>query len=100
MEHAVFVGGNNRLFFCTALRCVALCGLHRIIPETQPLGQGVVHLKAKDHAGLYSIEQQHGHKGEGKRDETAAKKEIVKMQIIKEGVQCITKLTAACEGSS
>ena len=57
--------------------------------EMEQVGERVISADHKIEAGLYHIEQQKRNKGEGERDQPAAKEEVIQTQIVEEKIQRI-----------
>ena len=64
----------------------------------EQVGERVISTDHKIEAGLYHIEQQKRNKGEGERNQPAAKEEIIQTQIAEEKIQRIAQRPAAGNG--
>ena len=75
--------------------------LHHFLFLTRKMEQAGERVISTDHkieAGLYHIEQQKRNKGEGERDQPAAKEEVIQTQVVEEKVQRIAQRPAAGNG--
>ena len=66
--------------------------------KMEQVGDRVISADHKIEAGLYHIEQQKRNKGEGERDQPAAKEEIIQTQVVEEKIQRIAQRPAAGNG--
>lgn len=64
----------------------------------EQVGDRVISTDHKIEAGLYHIEQQKRNKGEGERNQPAAKEEIIQTQTAEEKIQRIAQRSAADNG--
>ena len=62
------------------------------------IGDRVISTDHKIEAGLYHIEQQKRNKGEGERNQPAAKEDVIQTQVVEEKIQRIAQRPAAGNG--